>query len=173
MLSSLGSLPIEPGIDFYVFVVDGHWKGGLIQVVNDNFERIAREIGPKAIIAKGFEESLFSDEVCEKYLGKGYQTILHKTPALLITDSHPSKLTSDSTRLFVPLEEVKERFGTFDKFFNLLVQFVRNRNEEFLNQFKKRETLVGFDIVELKPNFMGVGLNLNALIDRVRRARRQ
>ena len=96
-LTSLGNLPVLPDIDLYIFVVDGNWRGGRLEILEDNFSEIARAIGPKAIIAKGFEESLWSEELCRRYLGEEYDAIFPHLPALLITNAHPEKLSDMTT----------------------------------------------------------------------------
>lgn len=166
MLSSLGNLPIEEDVEFYIFVVNGGWQGGLTEIIFHNFEKIARDIGPQAVIAKGFEETFWPQEIAEKYLGKTYTALFRFLPALLITDSHPEKLKPESMRLLIPLEGVEERFGTFDQFFSSLIRFVRHEDTEFLEKFKDGTNMSheALEIVELKPNFFGVGINLNRLI---------
>jgi hypothetical protein len=166
MLSSLGKLPIEEDVEFYIFVINGGWRGGPTEIISQNFERIARDIGPQTVIAKGFEEPFWSDEICEKYLGKKHTALFSFLPALLITDSHPERLKPESMRLLIPLREVKNRFGTFDQFFSSLIRFVRHKDTEFLERFEDGTNMSdeALKIVELKPNFFGIGVNLNRLI---------
>lgn len=92
-LTSLGNLPVQPDIDLYIFVIDGSWRGGRFEILEDNFSEIARAIGPKAVIARGSEVSDWSEELCRRYLGEEYDAISPHLPALLITSAHPEKLS--------------------------------------------------------------------------------
>lgn len=169
ILSSLGRLPIEEDVDFYIFLIDSGWYGGLTEIILQNFEKIAEDIGPRAVIAKGFKKQSWSDEICEKYFGKKYTTLSKFLPALLITDSHPKRLKSESMRLLIPIHEVKSHFGTFDLFFSLLTSFVRDKDPEFLERFKNGTNMSEEDlnILILEPNVFGIGLNVKNLIKKI------
>ena len=175
MISSLGKLPIEEDVEFYIFVINGGWRGGPTGIISQNFERIARDIGPQAVIAKGFEGTSWSNEICEKYLGKKHTVLFSFLPALLITDSHPERLKPESMRLLMPLREVEDWFGTFDQFFSSLIRFVRHKDTEFLKRFKDGTNMSdeALKIVELKPNFFGIGVNLNRLIKKFMNRRKK
>lgn len=171
LLSSLGNLPVEENIELYIFIIDGSWHGGTIEKINANFENIAKQIGPKAVIAKGFEEGLWTNEVCEKYLGKDYSHLYNLLPAILITDNHPDHLTETSARILVPLKGIEERFEDLDYFFNSLSRFARFGDKSFLEKIKNENDLLtnANQIIDLKPNFFGIGINLNALIKKFRK----
>ena len=141
--------------------------GGPTEIISKNFKTIARDIGHQAVIAKGFEEPFWSAEIFEKYLGKKYTALFRFLPALLITDSHPERLKPESMRLLIPLQGVEKRFGTFDHFFSSLIRFVKHKDTEFLDRFKDGTNMSheALEIVELRPNFFGVGINLNRLIE--------
>ncbi len=170
MLSSLGNLPIEEDVTLYIFVMNRGFKGGRYEAIEQNFVEIARRIGPNAVIAKGFEENVWSDELARKYLGKNYQEVFGLLPALLITDSHPYRLTDDSLRLLIPLKEAEARFGDLDAFFRALTEFATNRDPGFLELFvEEKDYLAEANrIFDVKPNICGIGINLNALVDRLR-----
>ena len=44
--------------------------------------------------------------------GKAHDELFAALPALLITDTHPDRLTENSLRLIVALRQAEERFGT-------------------------------------------------------------
>ena len=97
-LNSLGNLPIDDSVSLYIFVINGEWSGGRYEVLERNFSRIAQSIGSTAVIAKGFDKE-FYEEVAHTYLGKDHREFRQLLPALLITDTHPDKLTDGSMRL--------------------------------------------------------------------------
>ncbi len=167
-LSTLGNLPVQDEISLYIFVVGLPWKGETYQAIEDNFMELAKQIGPTAVIAKGFEPEMWSSQVCDKYLGKSTETLYDVFPALLLTDSHPERLSEDSMRLLVPLRDAQTRFGGTAAFFYALTEFARNRNPSFLARFEEKPTIgsKAWSVLELKPNFFGFGVNIKELVAR-------
>jgi hypothetical protein len=168
MVSSLAELPVDNSVAFYIFAVAPHgWKGGLYDVVEKNFSDIAGAIGQEAVIVKGLNTELFGEEVCTAYLGKHYPSLLDDLPALLITNTHPEKTTQETFKLFVPLRRAEQKFGSVDAFLSRIVRFVRNGDQSFLDLFQKEDDFIreGANMLELKPNFCGIGININAIIE--------
>ncbi len=167
-LSSLGNLPVQENISLYIFVVGGGWKGELQDAIEQNFMELARRIGPNAVIAKGFDPEMWSQQICEKYLGKNVQTLNDVLPALLLTDAHPDHLTERSLRLLVPLRDAQQRFGGIEGFFRALTEFALNRDSSFLSRFEEKPSLgsKAWSILELKPNFFGFGINIKEAVAR-------
>lgn len=164
-LSSLVRLPLEDDIEMYVFSIgDGLWNGGLHEVVHKNFDILAREIGPNAIIVEALRAE-FHGEVVEKYLGKHYHELKNVMPALLITDSHPDNLTGESLRILIPLGDVHQHYPVVDQFLSDLAAFARGESDGLL---KRLEEGVGpleatAEIVRVSlpvvPGFVAVNLN--------------
>jgi len=169
-LTSLGNLPIEENVTLYIFIINGRWQGGRYEILERNFSEIARTIGPDAVIAKGFEEPLWSEELCQKYLGKEYRSVMPLLPALLLSEDHPENLRDDSMRLLIPLKDAEDEFGDLESFFRALSDYAINRSPEFLSKFKDHGDWIdeGNQIIELKPNFFGIGINLNEFIRKIR-----
>lgn len=169
-LTSLGNLPVERDITLYIFIINGNWQGGRYELLERNFSEIAKSIGPNAIIAKGFDEVLWSQELCEKYLGKDYNTVFNLLPALLLSDQHPDNLTEDSLRLLIPLKDAEDKFGDLESFFRGLARFAHDHDTSFLAKFKDQRDWVreGNRIIDLRPNLFGIGVNLNEFIRRIK-----
>src|SRR5690606_24208970 len=142
--------------------VGSGWKDDAYKTLEDNFMELAKRIGPTAVIAKGFEPEMWSSEVCDQYLGKSVDTLYNVFPALLLTDSHPNRLSEKSLRLLVPMRDAEERFGGASAFFEALSEFARTRDPSFLARFNDRPTLgaQAWSVLELKPNFFGFGVNV-------------
>jgi hypothetical protein len=169
MVKSLASLPVNDGIDLYIFTINGNFIGGDYELVTKNFEYLAMKFGDSAAIVKGFDE-YFSDELSRRYLGKGMEELWDVLPALLITDAHPEQISDDTLRLLVPLHHVEQKFSSFEIFFKELINFTKTKNPRFLEKFEEKRSWVTdvLNIVDLKPNFFGIGVNINAFVDRVR-----
>jgi hypothetical protein len=173
MLNSLGNLPIDSDVKFYVFVINGQWQEPLYGMIEQNFSAIARSIGNHAVIAKGLNPPEWYGEIAQKYLGSDHNDYFSLLPALLLTDAHPSEVTRTSLRLLVPLRDVETRFGGWPRFFGLLSDFVQLKNDEFVKCFEKKQD--AFDelnkVIDLKPGAFGIAININELVSWWRRRR--
>lgn len=168
-LSSLGNLPVQDNISLYIFVVSDGWKGELQDAIEQNLMELAHRIGQNAVIAKGFDPEMWSQQVCNKYLGKTAQTMTNIFPALLLTDAHPNQLTEHSLRLLVPLRDAQQRFDGIENFFHALAEFALNQTPSFLSRFEEKPSLgsKAWSVLELKPNFFGFGINIKEVLARV------
>jgi hypothetical protein len=169
LLNALGNLPIDDSVSLYIFVINGEWSGGRYEVLERNFSRIAQGIGSNAVIAKGFDEEFYA-EVARTYLGKDHRELSRLLPAVLITDTHPAKLTDNSMRLLIPLGEAELRFGDLETFFRELTDFALHRDTSFLERFETKTDWVSVfnDVVSLRPGALGIGINVNEIIKRLR-----
>lgn len=172
ILNHLSNLPVDDKLNFYIFVVNGRYLDPLYEMIQANFVQIAREIGDDAVVAMGTDSKEFTTSVARKYLGEGNSdsSFIKILPALLITNNHPENLTADSLRLIVPLKHAEAHFGDWHQFFEALAQFVRGENDDFARKFEETGDLINASnkVVMLQPNFFGLGLNVNELIDRWR-----
>lgn len=171
LLSSLGNLPVDDEIKFYVFVINGQWQEPLYKMIEENFSLIASSIGKHAVIAKGLCPVEWRDDIAMKYLGKDYGDLFALLPALLITDAHPEQVAENSLRLVVPLRDVESRFGGWAQFFDLLSDFVQLKNDEFIRRFQKKEDALDAmnKIITVRPGAFGVSINVNELLSRWRK----
>ncbi len=170
ILNELANLPVDDNVHFYIFVVNGQFREPLYEMVERNFMEIAREIGSHAVIASGTDKKGFTTSIARKYLGEGNSdaSFLKMLPALLITNDHPDKLRNDSLRLIVPLRDAESRFGGWHHFFALLSSFARGESDEFVKKFEQKENLLDAanKVINLKPGFFGISLNINELVER-------
>ena len=180
-ISSLASLPVIPGKSVYVFVLGRRvWDGGLLAEVERNFANVAKEIGSNAAIIKGHEGVELASSLMDAsvngppHLSELLQEAEEGEGSILILGGHPTEIKPDDLALFATLPEIEKRFGSMAAFFSALCKFTTDRNQGFLDVFEDKSDVVGetVSIFELKPNFCGIGLNLNAVIDRWRKAAR-
>lgn len=175
VLNQLSNLPVDDNINFYIFVVNGQYRDPLYDVIHANFVQIARDIGNNAVVAMGTDSKAFTTSVARKYLGDGNSdaSFTALLPALLITNDHPENLNADSLRLIVPLKHAEANFGNWHQFFDSLAQFVRGENDGFARKFEDKGDLLDASnkVVLLQPNFFGLGVNVNALIEKWRKSR--
>ena len=166
MLSSLGNLPVDDQVRFYLFIINGQWEEPLYRIMEQNFASVARSIGKHAVIAKGLKPEEWYGEVAAAYFGEDYSDYFNLLPALLLTNAHPAHVSEHSMRLLVPLRDVDSRFGGWPVFFQSLTDFVQLRNDEFLTRFQRKEDAVTTlnRIVELRPGAFGIGININEVV---------
>lgn len=175
---SLRSLPVIPGIDLYVFILGQHsWAGGYSQIIENNFSELARKLGERGAVVAGHDGVRLAKELSTLLSGvalknKTVHDFVSKGESLglsiLLLGAHPSELTENSLFLLVPVAQIVERFGSLDEFFTKLCDFAENRDISFLNKFEDQGAVKGgiSQFLELRPNMFGVGLNVNAIIDR-------
>lgn len=170
-LSSLASLPVDDDVDLYIFVVGNGIRSRQQQELRENFLNIAREIGQEAVIVDGFDENLFSREVIAKYFGEKQKGIDILFPALVLSDTHPDHLHSESFKIIISLRRAEEKYGDLPAFFGALVRFAQGSNPDFLRDIGSEESGVttllekANKIFTLQPNFIGIGVNINAAIE--------
>lgn len=170
-VTTLGHLAIEEGVDLYFFVVKSGWKSELSRAIDENFDAIARRIGPhNSAIVDGLNDA-WAGEILNHYFGDKSGTVRLNCPLMLITDSHPSNVTAETMRLVAPLDEIHGRFGNFDRFFEELGNYAEYRDTTFLDKFEDKSDVLGNlnEAILIQPNFYGFGVNVNRLIDIVRR----
>jgi hypothetical protein len=169
MVNNLAELPVSDSINLYVFTINGEYRGGDYETVKKNFRYLAKEFGQKAAIVEGFDD-YFSNDIAQNYLNKNLEDLWDVLPALLVTDAHPSSIPDDALRLLIPLRHVEERFPSFEVFFRELIKFTKEQNPDFLERFEDKTDWVSetLDVVDLKPNFFGIGVNINAFINKIR-----
>ena len=170
LLSSLGTLPDDPTVKYYLFAVRESWDSELTNRLEANFGHLAKAVGKDGVYAKGMDNEAWWEQVGSTYLGedwRAYETIL---PALILTDSHPSHISDKSLLLFITLKDVKERFGDWDNLFREVTWFIRGEKTDFLERFRSKGDF--FDAINtvfgIKPSIFGISVDVGALAKRIR-----
>ncbi|MET0068386.1 MAG: hypothetical protein ABW076_18730 [Candidatus Thiodiazotropha sp.] len=171
-LTSLANLPFNEKTNMYIFIVGGGgWEGGLDQIIHENFDKLAADIGGAAVIVGALTEE-FHGQVIEKYLGNNGQELLDSLPALLITDCHPDKLNDDSMRLLIPLSGAHENYPVINQFLSDLTSFARGESDVLLKNLEKSidPKAATNDIVKVNiPVVPGViSINMNGAVKNLR-----
>ena len=173
-ISTLASLPVVPGKSLYVFVLGVPvWDGSLMQQVENNFAKIAREIGPSGAIVMGHEGVNLTMELtaAAKHGPPGFEQLLSNAEggegAVLIVGAHPAELRPDDLVLYATLDDLRGRFGSLSVFFTALCTFAKTHDEAFLERFQSRQDTIDsvLDVVDLRPNFFGIGVNINKALE--------
>lgn len=180
-ISSLASLPIIHEIELYIFVIyKNHWRNGLSGAIESEFNKLAQRIGSKAAIVIGHDGEDIGSEIWQIIRQKpGMERLARRCsdsyPGILIVGAHPNEITPNDLILFIPLDRIREQYkGNYDVFFNALSEFAQNRNEDFIRRFEDKTDYIGdiLDIIEIKPEFLGISFNVKAFINKLRKAKK-
>lgn len=160
--SSMARVPRE-GFNWYIFMVEDDFNDALRSQLRDNFESLGRAVGPDALVVRAFDPG-------QMKWGALYAT----PPALVVTDRVPIYGDPSSEGRMIEFE-LTNRFAR-DQFsiVPLLQKLVRALNDPEAMRVLERDTVEPGSLrrfwgwvaeyTELKPNFMGFGVNLNAII---------
>jgi hypothetical protein len=182
MIHSLGELPSEAQREYYIYLLDYGWDEPLKDAINRNFYRMAELASySNAVVLKGTVGHHFSDEVLSWHHinGQPGENIL---PAIMITTRHPldfrdngrvwsegRKNSSQDRLLLIPLKKVCKSFddvvSLIDKIFRDIAEKKALSDFEIVDEMKKGMAGAIVDALILEPNFAGVGINLNYIID--------
>ena len=182
-VSALRNVPADR-FNHYIYVVD--CSGGSIHTswINENLDLIGQDIGSGAGIISGPDDlsrEVF-DFLCHE-LEDGFgdvENLLHSSTCLLIADN----VLNESYRniFLVPLSSGGTDDNELHEYMNQVIdgivdaistgKFSSYLEKNSVASFKlkqKGELLVDSanSIIELKPNIAGIGLNVNALIERI------
>jgi hypothetical protein len=183
-ISTIKNLPIIPGINLYIFVLGNYeWSGGYREVIEKNFNKLAKNLGPHAAIVVGHDGINLANELItslrdklfhHKALERLAQEAESSGVALLLLGAHPKELKETDLILYAPISEIESKFNELDIFFNELCSFATNRNESFLKKFEEQKSSINdfLDVIDLKPNIFGIGSNINSFIKKVLRVQR-
>ena len=186
--------------DYSIFVITNRDDATHKKWMDRNFHRIAKDIGHKAVIVKGYDDN-FSNEMkvfLERWMNdqddqsseaaQAISELLEQTTCLLVAKKDIR--SSNAPLLLIPLApapESDEPEGKADteKFLDELIQSVvaKVRDGTIMEhahalgarRFELKSVRNGVvittlrranEVLELKPNLAGIGLNLNAMIEK-------
>lgn len=163
---------------WYVFILEDNWRDDLRNEVRENFEIFAKESGRHILTIRGFDCNEFYGQVFRKYsLENNYKMEDIERPALLITDTHPNDISGNPEDLFVAriiLLELRPYYEKHKSTIPFLQELIYSLSdtEAFDSLIAKNKSMIvrkwGWlnRYLDLKPNFMGFGININEIISR-------
>jgi len=178
-ISTIKNLPVIPEINLYVFVLGNYeWEGGYREIIEKNSNRLAKNLGPEAAIVVGHDGINLSNELIEclhnrlpdyKLLKNLIRKANRSGTSLLLLGAHPKELNEKDLILYAPLSEIDMKFNELEIFFDELCRFAIDKNESFLRKFEEKNNSINdyLGAIELKPNFFGIGININFFIEKV------
>ena len=179
--SDVATIPAE-GFSWYVLFLEDAFDDPLKTQLSANFLTLGREVGRDVLVVRGFDPSEFFKSAYETVtLYDPEWTDRLRRPGILVSDTAPRLLLSEPAKLraakliYMPLASFRERpSASLSDLLRQLVAALRDPDAD--------RALSGLEpgafsrvwgwlarFVELKPNFMGFGVNLNEMLDRVAR----
>ncbi len=179
-IRSLKNIPDKVHRDYFVYLLDYGWDEPLGEALEKNFNKMASIAADnRAVVIAGTSEH-FQDEVFSwhKINGEDAEELL---PAILLTNRHPARfkesykedrtlmVENDLKIILIPLKKFCKDTTDVAKLIDKIFRDIRDQ-KNLENFAVEREMKKGFgravaDGIVLKPNFYGVGLDFNVLID--------
>lgn len=160
------------GYEWYIFLLEDDWRDNLRQELSDNFHILAEAVGDRSLVVRGAKREQFSGEVFATYGIK-----VTKLPALLLTNISPSAASQDASSskdvraIVISLERRYDHAGSISQLLRKIVETLKEPEAmealEKLDRSKIERRWGWLRMLELKPNFCGFGVNLNAVVDEV------
>ncbi len=192
MIHSLGELPVDAERGYYIYVLDHGWHEPLRNVVYQNFEKMADMASTNnSVVIRGTVGSHFVDEVFSWHHINGIpgEEVL---PAILITTRNPHQFMAgglekgfsdahylrnnrgvnshhDDNLLLIPLKQVCKTSEEIVEVIQKMFRDIRDKKAltdfEVAKEIKRRNSGVLVDALILQPNFSGVGIDLNYIVN--------
>lgn len=183
-VSTLHNLPIN-GIEHFVHVLDIS-SGAHAQWIGENFQPLAASFGKNAGLVTGpmdFSQELYT--FLSRSLGAefaGVERLLHSATCLVISEGHLAHTRRPVYLIPVATTDASE---SANELISTLIRMIASaiqagQLQEFVGSLGasklELETTGGFficnlrrlnTVLELKPNVAGLGLNLNAVIEKL------
>ena len=177
IVTDLGRLRVTD-FEWYVFFLEDSYQDELRRELSENFENLARNIGPESLAIRGADRENFWSDIFHMYaiVEKGVNRENFPLPGLLITDTSVSELQEDpdaAKRAKLILISLAERYRQPGSVTQILRHVsVAVRDPEAMRALE-REDVEAIRrhwswiprYLELKPSFCGFGVNLNAIIE--------
>ncbi len=182
MIHSLAKLPLYAERDYFIYILDYGWAEPIADTLRTNFHRMASLASQgNSVVMMGLEGSHFNDDVLSwhKINGQPGDDIL---PAILITTRHPQLFKDDFTRtyktlhedytdrmLLIPLQKIcktpRDVVSVIERLFSDIEEKKRLANFQVVSEMEKGKRGALTDALLLEPNFAGIGINVNSVIN--------
>jgi hypothetical protein len=170
MTHSIAEIPIGVQRGYYLYLLDYGWHEPLYEVVQNNFDNMAKLASENdAVIIKGLGVH-FADEVLSwhKINGQNAEDLL---PAILITTIHPTSFKEgqiNAPLVIIPLRKVcknsSEVVGLIEKIFNDIKKKKKISDFEITKELNKGKSNALVDAIILQPNIGGLGVDLKQIM---------
>lgn len=183
-VTSMAKIPSQ-GFDWYVLFLEDRWDDQLRQELVNNFVILGQEVGPDVLVVRGHDVSDFFNQAFEIFAlyDKKWKDQIDP-PALLVTNIPPAEIEDDRQKLekakviLLPLGPRYMRPGSITNVLRELASSLHSTDAMNALQTLDRpeiENRWGWitRYFDLRPNFMGFGVNINQVIDDMTQQKRK
>jgi hypothetical protein len=170
--SDIATIPAS-GFSWYVLFLEDPFNDPIKNELSNNFIELGKEVGRDVLVIRGFDANEFYQSAYETFGEVNNMT----RPALLISDTAPVFLLEEDAKLraakliLIPLASFRNRPpGSIAELLRHLV--IALKDDDAVRALKRLEPGAikrGWGwlskYADLKPNFIGFGVNLNAMFD--------
>lgn len=177
VVTDLARLPAD-GFEWFVFFLEDSYQDDLRRELAENFEALARDVGPACLVIRGADREGFWSDVLFTYAieGRGIKRENLPLPGLLVTDTPVSDLqanpdTAASAKvILISLAQRYRRPGSVTDILRHISQAVRDPAAMRALEVKDIDGLRNHwgwipKYLEMKPSFCGFGVDLDAIIE--------
>lgn len=166
------------GFSWYILFLEQIFHDDLSKQLSENFITLGKEVGRDVLVIRGYDPNTFFDSAYETFtLYDDEWNDRLQRPGILVSDTAPALLLSEEAKLksakliYLPLSSFQKT--PTNSLASLLRQLVKSLNSPDAYQALRRQeprklsTAWGWlrNFVDLKPNFFGFGVDINAMID--------
>lgn len=163
--------------EWFVFMLEDHWRDEFRREFSDNFKTLSAEVGPASLVVIGEDPRQFYNDVFLHYALylRGFDRERFPLPALLVANKHPEEIKVkdggiNALVMLFPLDEHYLRPGSVSAFLRELCFALKDKDA---NRALVKLDEAGIEnhwgwinkYFELKPNFYGFGININEILE--------
>jgi len=166
------------GFEWYVFLLEDRWNDDLRRELVENFQILAAEVGPSALVVRGSQPEQFYDQVFAHYAlhERGFEARRFPLPALLITDTPPSEIEGHPDKLenakmvLLPLESNYIRPGSITAILREVANTLRDSDSiKALQSLDKSRIEKRWGWItryfNFKPSFLGFEVDVDQILN--------
>ncbi len=171
--TDLGRIPAA-GFQWYTYVLSDGWNDPLRDELARNFDRFAAAVSPNCLVVRGAEPEAFYNAFLDSQLMALAQRGHLPLPAVVVSNRTPHQI-DDSTGiknleavkiLTFPLSKRYVKPGSITEFLKALAETLKDGGAEDIDDQTLRSKWRWIvEYLELKPNFCGLGVNFNKVLD--------
>lgn len=177
-VSDLAGVVSAGKYSWYVYFLDDEMKDDLRKEMRDNFDVTGKGIGIKNLVIRGYDPINFSSQVYNHY----FSYLVEKfpsfkefpIPSILLTDVSPDLIENEhppkGITIVMPIIKGYVRPGSISDLLKALMETLKSPdsiNSLLITDRTKLQAVWGWirTYFEIKPSFMGVSLNVGAMLD--------
>ncbi|MGU9981677.1 hypothetical protein ACJ4V0_16700 [Phreatobacter sp. HK31-P] len=180
-VSTIARLPVSTDRDYFIYFLDYGWDEPLTRAMYNNFDQLAEfAANNQSLVIVGLNRTEFANEVLSwhRVNGESAEDLL---PAIMITDCDPRLLAESNEQRFgdrhrdkakperfllIPLAEHCKTKTDVAQMFERIKRSIESKTPlsdfEVVREVRRADSGLS-DVLVLKPNVFGIGLDLNRI----------